>query len=117
MCTGSRLSFLVAAATLASASPVQPPALQRRAVGPTGPNVTIVQMFQWSWDSIASECTDFLGPAGYGYVQGTSPSEFTFFLLLIRCDPLCVVHERLTNLFAGTGVAGGWCWSWSVATY
>ena len=72
---GSRLSFFVAAATLASASPVQPPALQRRAVGPTGPNVTIVQMFQWSWDSIASECTDFLGPAGYGYVQTSPPQE------------------------------------------
>lgn len=50
----------------------------------------IVQMFEWSWDrfvcsldnssdvylahfythSIAAECTSFLGPAGYGYVQG-----------------------------------------------
>ena len=34
----------------------------------------IVEMFQWSWDSVAAECTNFLGPAGYGYVQGTSPS-------------------------------------------
>ena len=75
MRTASCLSFFVAAATLASASPVQPPALQRRAVGPTGPNVTIVQMFQWSWDSIASKCTDFLGPAGYGYVQTSPPQE------------------------------------------
>ena len=39
----------------------------------------IVEMFQWSWDSVAAECTNFLGPAGYGYVQGTSPSELTFF--------------------------------------
>ena len=31
----------------------------------------IVEMFQWSWDSVAQECTNFLGPAGYGYVQGT----------------------------------------------
>jgi hypothetical protein len=30
----------------------------------------IVQMFEWTWDSIAAECTNFLGPAGYGYVQG-----------------------------------------------
>ena len=27
-------------------------------------------MFQWDWDSIASECSTFIGPAGYGYVQG-----------------------------------------------
>ncbi|KZV75307.1 glycoside hydrolase family 13 protein [Peniophora sp. CONT] len=75
MRSASRLSAFVAAATLVSASPLQPPAPQRRAVGPTGPNVTIVQMFQWSWDSIASECTNFLGPAGYGYVQTSPPQE------------------------------------------
>jgi len=23
-----------------------------------------------TWDSVASECTDFIGPSGYGYVQG-----------------------------------------------
>lgn len=51
----------------------------------------IIQMFEWSWDSIASECTNFIGPAGksrsryetsqtdglvsrigYGFVQGFS---------------------------------------------
>ncbi|KAH8822957.1 glycoside hydrolase superfamily [Flagelloscypha sp. PMI_526] len=35
----------------------------------------IVQMFQWSWDSIAAECTAFLGPAGYGFVQTSPPQE------------------------------------------
>lgn len=30
----------------------------------------IIQMFEWDWDSLATECTDFIGPAGYGYVQG-----------------------------------------------
>jgi len=30
----------------------------------------IIQMFQWNWDSIAAECTNFIGPAGYGFVQG-----------------------------------------------
>ncbi|KIK51212.1 glycoside hydrolase family 13 protein [Collybiopsis luxurians FD-317 M1] len=35
----------------------------------------IVQMFQWSWDSIAAECTGFLGPAGYGYVQASPAQE------------------------------------------
>jgi glycosidase len=32
-------------------------------------------MFQWDWDSIASECTNFIGPAGYGYVQVSPPQE------------------------------------------
>jgi len=24
----------------------------------------IIQLFQWNWDSIANECTNFIGPAG-----------------------------------------------------
>ncbi|KIO30302.1 glycoside hydrolase family 13 protein [Tulasnella calospora MUT 4182] len=32
-------------------------------------------MFQWNWDSIAAECTQFIGPAGYGYVQVSPPQE------------------------------------------
>jgi glycosidase len=35
----------------------------------------IIQLFQWNWDSIASECRDFIGPAGYGYVQVNPASE------------------------------------------
>jgi len=35
----------------------------------------IIQLFQWNWDSIASECTNFIGPAGYGYVQVGTASE------------------------------------------
>ncbi|KII85613.1 carbohydrate-binding module family 20 protein [Plicaturopsis crispa FD-325 SS-3] len=40
----------------------------------TGTKTVIVQMFQWDWVSLAQECTDFLGPAGYGFVQ-TSPAN------------------------------------------
>lgn len=29
----------------------------------------IIQMFEWTWASIAAECTNFIGPAGYGFVQ------------------------------------------------
>lgn len=32
----------------------------------------IIQLFEWTWDSVAAECTNFIGPAGYGYVQGQS---------------------------------------------
>ena len=35
----------------------------------------IVQMFDWPWTDIASECTDVLGPDGYGAVQISPPQE------------------------------------------
>ncbi|KAF8315449.1 alpha-amylase-domain-containing protein [Clavulina sp. PMI_390] len=39
-----------------------------------GSKSVIVQMFEWTWDSIATECTQYLGPAGYGWVQ-VSPAQ------------------------------------------
>ncbi|KAG5652077.1 hypothetical protein H0H81_006370 [Sphagnurus paluster] len=42
---------------------------------PAGSKSVIVQMFEWTWDSVASECTNFVGPAGYGYVQVSPPME------------------------------------------
>ncbi|KAJ7891234.1 alpha-amylase, partial [Mycena olivaceomarginata] len=32
-------------------------------------------LFEWPWDSVASECTTFLGPAGFGYVQVSPANE------------------------------------------
>ncbi|KAF5378001.1 hypothetical protein D9757_009843 [Collybiopsis confluens] len=40
-----------------------------------GAKSVIVQMFEWTWNSIAAECTNFIGPAGYGYVQTSPPQE------------------------------------------
>ena len=34
-----------------------------------------VQLFQWTWDSIATECTDVLGPAGFDWVLTSPPQE------------------------------------------
>ncbi|MEZ0449379.1 alpha-amylase [Cellulomonas sp. ICMP 17802] len=34
-----------------------------------------VEMFQWTWDAIATECTDHLGPAGYAWVLTSPPQE------------------------------------------
>ncbi len=34
-----------------------------------------VQLFQWTWDAIAAECTDHLGPDGYGWVLTSPPQE------------------------------------------
>ncbi|KAJ7702356.1 glycoside hydrolase superfamily [Mycena rosella] len=42
---------------------------------PSKGNNAIVQLFEWPWDSVAAECTSFLGPAGYGYVQVSPASE------------------------------------------
>lgn len=37
------------------------------------PKATSVQMFQWSWPDIATECTQSLGPKGVGGVQISPP--------------------------------------------
>lgn len=34
-----------------------------------------VQLFQWTWDAVAAECTDVLGPAGYAWVLVSPPQE------------------------------------------
>lgn len=35
----------------------------------------IVQLFEWKWSDIASECESFLAPKGYGGVQISPPNE------------------------------------------
>ncbi|WP_345800190.1 carbohydrate binding domain-containing protein [Microbacterium sp. AZCO] len=35
----------------------------------------ILNLFQWTWDSVAAECTSTIGPSGYGYVQVSPPQE------------------------------------------
>jgi alpha-amylase len=35
----------------------------------------ILNMFQWTWNSIAAECTNVIGPAGFAYVQVSPPQE------------------------------------------
>ncbi|KAJ7693086.1 glycoside hydrolase [Mycena rosella] len=42
---------------------------------PSGSKTVIIQMFEWTWNSIAAECTNFIGPAGYGFVQVSPPQE------------------------------------------
>ncbi len=34
-----------------------------------------VQMFEWTWNSLAKECTSNLGPAGYNWVEVSPPQE------------------------------------------
>src|SRR5215470_19169594 len=40
-----------------------------------GPRDVIVHLFQWPWASVASECTNVLGPKGFGGVQVSPPQE------------------------------------------
>ncbi|KAB5588411.1 Glycoside hydrolase family 13 protein [Ceratobasidium theobromae] len=64
---------LVSLAATAAAVAAAPTTLHSRA--PSGTKTVIIQMFEWSWDSIAAECTNFIGPAGYGFVQVSPPAE------------------------------------------
>jgi len=51
------------------------PAAEAKADANPGPRDTIVHLFQWPWASIASECTNVLGPKGFGAVQVSPPQE------------------------------------------
>ncbi len=41
----------------------------------TTPNDVIVNLWEWPWASVSSECTNVLGPAGYGAVQVAPPED------------------------------------------
>ncbi|KAJ3501538.1 hypothetical protein NLJ89_g9292 [Agrocybe chaxingu] len=96
-----------------------------RSRAPSGSKSVIVQMFEWNWDSIASECTNFLGPAGYGFVQVSPPAEHisgsqwwtdyqpvSYILTSKRGDRsqfsrmINVCHAAGVGVISGTGVAG-----------
>ncbi|MBX6168487.1 MAG: alpha amylase C-terminal domain-containing protein [Thermobispora bispora] len=61
-------------ATAAAASVVALPALTETAGAASGPGVT-ANLWNWNWNSVARECTDVLGPAGYGSVQVSPPAD------------------------------------------
>ncbi|MFV0285122.1 MAG: carbohydrate-binding module family 20 domain-containing protein [Demequina sp.] len=63
---------LVPAASPATAATPQP---DTTVSSPNGRGNAILNMFQWTWDSVASECTDVIGPEGFGYVQVSPPQE------------------------------------------
>src|SRR5690349_19646521 len=67
-----RLLTLPLVAALAALLPV--PATPA-AAAPAGTKDVIVTLFEWNWPSVAAECTGFLGPNGYGYVQVSPPQE------------------------------------------
>ena len=59
----------VAALLLAGCTP------PRVAPEPMGTHDVGIQLFQWTWNSIAAECTDVLGPEGIEWVLTSPPQE------------------------------------------
>jgi alpha-amylase len=62
------------ALALAAAAAFLAPATAAHAAPPGTKDVTAV-LFEWNFASVAKECTNRLGPAGYGYVQVSPPAE------------------------------------------
>ncbi|GGR41121.1 alpha-amylase [Nocardioides luteus] len=66
---------LALSAGAVAALTIPAPAPQQAAAAPPGEKDVTAVMFEWSFDSVARECTRRLGPAGYGYVQVSPPQE------------------------------------------
>ncbi|MFF3905133.1 carbohydrate-binding module family 20 domain-containing protein [Streptomyces sp. NPDC001848] len=69
-----RSASAVAAGALALAGATALAAAPARADA-TAKDDVIANLWEWNWNSIASECTNVLGPAGYGAVQVAPPEE------------------------------------------
>ena len=70
--TGLAATLLVAAALVAAVFTSAAPA----AAASTPPRGDVIaNLFEWNWNSVASECTNVLGPNGYGAVQVAPPQE------------------------------------------
>ncbi|NUS16062.1 MAG: alpha-amylase [Streptomyces sp.] len=66
--------LLVASALVAGA--VLPLSLQSTAhASSSNGGDVIANLFEWNWPSVAKECTDVLGPKGYGAVQVAPPED------------------------------------------
>ncbi|MGW1623112.1 alpha-amylase [Streptomyces sp. NPDC002172] len=64
---------LSAALALAACSVVMTPSVA--SASPPGTKDVTAVLFEWNYGSVARECTNTLGPAGYGYVQVSPPAE------------------------------------------
>jgi 1,4-alpha-glucan branching enzyme len=56
------------------------------------PSAVIVNLFEWSWNSVAAECTNFLGPAGYKIVQVSPATEH------IQGNQWWTSYQKVSNL-------------------
>jgi alpha-amylase len=72
-----RVRAAVTAGVLAAAALLYPivHVNHQASASPTGTNDVIANLFMWPWTSVASECTNVLGPKGYGAVQVSPPED------------------------------------------
>ncbi|EST23659.1 carbohydrate-binding module family 20 domain-containing protein [Streptomyces roseochromogenus] len=69
-----RSATAAAAGALALAGAIALPAPAAQA-DTTAKGDVIANLWEWNWDSVAAECTNILGPTGYGAVQVAPPEE------------------------------------------
>ncbi|KFY05486.1 hypothetical protein V492_08503 [Pseudogymnoascus sp. VKM F-4246] len=70
----ARTTGLAAVAALITAGLIVMTPTVVNASAPGSKDVTAV-LFEWNFNSVAKECTNTIGPAGYGYVQVSPPAE------------------------------------------
>ena len=71
----SRWTASAVATAAAFAAAVAVPAPQAAYASPPGTKDVTAVLFEWNFASVAKECTNTLGPAGYGSVQVSPPAE------------------------------------------
>ncbi|MEU5632942.1 alpha-amylase family protein [Streptomyces rishiriensis] len=64
-----------ALALAAALAVVVVPGASTASAAPPGVKDVTAVLFEWNYASVAKECTNALGPAGYGYVQVSPPAE------------------------------------------
>jgi len=69
------LSTAVVAAALLTVGAVRHTDRAEASAATPGAHDVIVHLFEWPWASVAAECTNVLGPKGFGAVQVSPPEE------------------------------------------
>ena len=75
---------LSGALALSAAALVMTPSLAQ--ASPPGTKDVTAVLFEWNFASVAKECTNTLGPAGYGSVQVSPPAGYVAPRLGILAD-------------------------------
>ncbi|MGW5159203.1 carbohydrate binding domain-containing protein [Nonomuraea wenchangensis] len=70
-----KLYKAILATALAAASGIAVPVLGQAPAHAASDVGVIANLWNWNWNSVARECTDVLGPAGYGAVQVSPPQD------------------------------------------
>ncbi|PZS34944.1 MAG: hypothetical protein DLM58_04810 [Pseudonocardiales bacterium] len=84
------------AISVAPAGAVAAPS-ERAALGPAAVNRDVTaNLFEWNWNSVARECTDILGPGGYGAVQVAPPAESISLPANVPAHPWWEVYQPVS---------------------